>query len=274
MSFKKPISATVTQRFGADFKQGDGRWFYKQVLGYNGHNGDDYAAGQDTPVYAADEGTVTFEGWGQYHSWMGAAAGICVLVHNGGLYSGYAHLNSTVVNKGQRVGKGQLIGYVGNTGSATGPHLHFEAIPLSPNFNNGYAGRIDPNPYMETVTSGGKTVNAEDLDHIYMYGPLGRPRGAGEGEDVYLGKSATFVIADHRDSAEGRARVAELNELRARPREVVIDRPVEVIKEVIKEVPVERIKEVEVVREVNRTDENRSLGDLLVAAFGKLFKVK
>jgi hypothetical protein len=153
MSFAKPIDANVTQRFGADFRQSDGRWYYKQVLGYQGHNGDDYAAPGRTPIKAADEGTITFEGWGQNHSWMGAPAGICVLINNGGVYSGYAHMVATTVNKGQRVSKGQVIGYVGATGAATGNHLHFEALPLAPDFKNGFAGRIDPSQFIETTNN-------------------------------------------------------------------------------------------------------------------------
>jgi hypothetical protein len=148
MSFRKPIDANVSQRFGVDFMQ-NGKWYYKQVLGYLGHNGDDYAAPAGTPVFAADEGIVAFEGWGQLHAWMGQPAGICVLINNGGVYSGYAHLSSTLVNKGQRVVKGQQIGTVGATGAADGPHLHFEVLSLTPNFKNGYAGRIDPQQYME-----------------------------------------------------------------------------------------------------------------------------
>jgi len=160
MAFRKPINATITQRFGADFIS-NGKWYYKQVLGYLGHNGDDYAANSGTPVYAADEGTVTFEGWGQNHSWMGAPAGICVLLDNGGVYSGYAHLSSSIVNKGQRVAKGQLIGYVGATGAATGNHLHFEALPKAPNFKNGYAGRIDPDQFIE-----GDNVKLSDAERF------------------------------------------------------------------------------------------------------------
>lgn len=53
------------------------------------------------------------------------------------------------------------------------------------------------------ITTGGpKLVDANDLNHIYQYGPLGRTRGSGEGEDVYLGKTASFVIADHLKSKE------------------------------------------------------------------------
>ena len=142
MSFREPVSAKLTQAFGAN------PTFYKS-FGYKGHNGQDYAAKSGTPVYAADEGTVKFEGWGQKHSWMGEPAGICVLLNNVKSHSGYAHLSKTVVNTGQKVKKGQLIGYSGNTGASTGAHLHFEMLPLRPNFKNGYAGRIDPAPYMD-----------------------------------------------------------------------------------------------------------------------------
>ena len=114
----------------------------------NGHDGIDYAVGTGTPVYAANDGTVKFEGWGQNNSWMRGEAGICVLLQHSDNYTGYAHLSSTVINIGQQVTKGQLIGYSGGTGQATGPHLHFEVLPLNPDFRNGYAGRIDPAPFL------------------------------------------------------------------------------------------------------------------------------
>jgi murein DD-endopeptidase MepM/ murein hydrolase activator NlpD len=114
----------------------------------NGHNGIDYSAASGTPVYAADAGTVSFEGWGQNNDWMTGLAGICVLLRHGDKYTGYAHLSRTVINGGQQVSKGQLIGYSGATGQATGPHLHFEVLPLNPDFGNGYAGRIDPAAFL------------------------------------------------------------------------------------------------------------------------------
>lgn len=199
MSFKKPINASVTQRFGADFQLADGRWYYKNTLGYNGHNGDDYAAPAGTPVYAADEGTVAFEGWGQNHTWMGAAAGICVLINNGGVYSGYAHLSGTTVNKGQRVEKGQLIGTVGSTGAATGAHLHFEALPLSPNFRNGYAGRIDPQQYMESPV-----VRAADDQIRQAYRDILERDADQGGIDHYRAYSLDFVRSDLAGSEEYR----------------------------------------------------------------------
>lgn len=143
MALKYPVSPVkISQGFGAN------AWDYGS-LGQKGHNGIDLAVPSRTPVYASDDGTITFEGWGQNHSWMGAPAGICILQHVGGMYVGYAHLISTVVNKGQLVKKGQLIGYSGATGAATGPHVHWEGLPLEPNFQNGYAGRIDITPYIE-----------------------------------------------------------------------------------------------------------------------------
>lgn len=157
MAFKWPLTDfTISQGFGGNAA------YYKQ-FGQSGHNGIDLAAPAGTPIYAADEGTVTFEGWGQNHSWMGTPAGICVLINHGGSYAGYAHMTRTVVNKGQKVSKGQHIGYVGATGAATGPHLHFEMLPLSPNFNNGYAGRINPMPYIETT----KTATADEIRQAY-----------------------------------------------------------------------------------------------------------
>lgn len=115
----------------------------------NGHDGIDYPVGSGTPVYAAGDGVVTFEGFGANNSWMTDMAGICVLIKHSDKYTGYAHLSRTVINSGQQVTKGQLIGYSGATGAAEGPHLHFEVLPLNPNWNDRvYHGRIDPAPFL------------------------------------------------------------------------------------------------------------------------------
>lgn len=159
MALASPLKGTlkITQNFGDDFKftgKWNGKsykdvWFNKTVLGAKGHNGIDYSVKTGTPVYAADDGTIVFEGWGQNNSWMGTGAGVCVLIKHSNCHTGYAHLNSTVINKNQKVKKGQLIGYSGNTGGSTGAHLHFEALPLKPDFKNGYGGRVDPAKYTE-----------------------------------------------------------------------------------------------------------------------------
>lgn len=141
MSIWWPLdSITVTGEFGA------GGSTYTQ---YNrgGHNGIDLAAAVGTPVFAADSGVVQFEGWGQNNSWMGVPAGICVLLRHPWGYTGYAHMSRTIVDNGQSVQRGQLLGYSGNTGGSTGPHLHFETLPPNPDFRNGFAGRVNPRNY-------------------------------------------------------------------------------------------------------------------------------
>ena len=120
--------------------------FYAQ-FGQQGHNGIDLGMSVGTPVYASDDGVVDFEGWGQNHSWMGQPAGISILLRHGWGYTGYAHLSSTIINKGDSIKRGQLIGYSGSTGASTGPHLHWETLPANPNFRNGFAGRVNPHTY-------------------------------------------------------------------------------------------------------------------------------
>ena len=83
------------------------------------HQGVDLAAPQGTPVYASRAGRVTVAGYG-------SAAGYYVSInHLDGYSSMYMHLNNYVVSSGQTVSAGQLIGYVGRSGVATGYHLHF-----------------------------------------------------------------------------------------------------------------------------------------------------
>lgn len=143
MSLRYPLDDfTISQGFG-------GNRDYYQQFGQIGHNGLDLAASEGTPVFAADDGIIKFEGWGQNNSWMGVPAGICIIENVGGVYVGYAHLSGTTISAGDTVSKGQLIGYVGATGAATGPHLHFEVIGMPPNFNNGYAGRIEPTQFID-----------------------------------------------------------------------------------------------------------------------------
>lgn len=83
------------------------------------HQGVDLSAAQGTPVYASRGGQVSTATYG-------SAAGYYVKInHMDGFSSIYMHLTNYVVSAGQNVSQGQLIGYVGNTGVATGYHLHF-----------------------------------------------------------------------------------------------------------------------------------------------------
>jgi murein DD-endopeptidase MepM/ murein hydrolase activator NlpD len=90
------------------------------------HNGLDISAPVGTPVYAADDGIVMQVDNNDKNSWQKYQYGKYVLIkHQNGLATLYAHLSKWVVSKGQEVKRGQLIGYSGNTGYSTGPHLHF-----------------------------------------------------------------------------------------------------------------------------------------------------
>jgi murein DD-endopeptidase MepM/ murein hydrolase activator NlpD len=84
------------------------------------HRGIDYAAPHGTPVRVVGDGVVTFA------SWQGGYGNVIYVDHGNNRVTLYAHLSRIGVQPGQRVERGQLIGAVGATGWATGPHLHFE----------------------------------------------------------------------------------------------------------------------------------------------------
>jgi murein DD-endopeptidase MepM/ murein hydrolase activator NlpD len=86
------------------------------------HNGIDYYAPTGTPVYAAGAGVVTRAAYS-------AANGNHVFIkHANGIETKYLHFSKKAVTQGQKVKQGQTIGYVGSTGLATGPHLHYEFV--------------------------------------------------------------------------------------------------------------------------------------------------
>jgi murein DD-endopeptidase MepM/ murein hydrolase activator NlpD len=86
------------------------------------HNGIDYAAPRGTPVYAAGNGKIVTAGYSN-------ANGNYVVIQHGGKYATkYLHLDRLRVKSGQSVKQGQVIGGVGSTGYATGPHLHYEFL--------------------------------------------------------------------------------------------------------------------------------------------------
>lgn len=91
------------------------------ILGYvRPHTGVDLAAPNGTPIFAADGGQVL------QASYSGGYGNSILIYHGGGFATFYAHMSGFAVGTGQMVKRGQVIGYVGATGLATGPHLHFE----------------------------------------------------------------------------------------------------------------------------------------------------
>jgi hypothetical protein len=86
------------------------------------HSGMDFSANPGTPVYATGDGVVVSSGWETGY-------GNCIEVNHGfGYRTRYAHLQKSKVVRGQKVVRGEVIGFVGSTGKSTGPHLHYEVV--------------------------------------------------------------------------------------------------------------------------------------------------
>jgi murein DD-endopeptidase MepM/ murein hydrolase activator NlpD len=105
-----------------------------------GHYAIDIAADYGSRVRAAGGGTVIWAGWksngGGYQVWI---------AHGSGLYSTYNHMSAVTVGRGQHVGRGQQVGRVGQSGNASGPHLHFE-VWRGPVWDGGT--RVNPLAYL------------------------------------------------------------------------------------------------------------------------------
>ncbi len=88
------------------------------------HQAIDYAAAAGTPVVSIGRGTVKFAGW------QDGYGNLVEVTHGNGYTTRYAHLSriASGLSKGTRVAQGHVIGFVGQTGHATGPHLHFEVM--------------------------------------------------------------------------------------------------------------------------------------------------
>jgi murein DD-endopeptidase MepM/ murein hydrolase activator NlpD len=121
-SLYRPARGPIVSRFG---------YRYHPVLHYSRlHAGVDIGAGEGSGVYAAASGEVF------YASWRGGYGQCIIVLHGGGMSTLYGHLSRISVRSGQTIKRGQLIGAVGSTGLATGPHLHFEVrrngVPVNP----------------------------------------------------------------------------------------------------------------------------------------------
>jgi murein DD-endopeptidase MepM/ murein hydrolase activator NlpD len=97
------------------------------------HWGIDITAPSGTPIYATADGTVNFNGR------KGGYGKTCMVDHGYGYQTLYGHMKTVTVKKGQRVKRGEIIGYVGSTGLSQAPHVHYEVI-----YNN---KKVDPVNY-------------------------------------------------------------------------------------------------------------------------------
>ena len=111
-----PVAGTITSQFGHRVDPITGE--------VSSHTGTDIACAEGTPILAAADGTVTVANG--LDSWGGSYGYYIQIDHGGGLETLYAHCSSICVTTSQQVQAGQVIGYVGHTGRATGSHLHLE----------------------------------------------------------------------------------------------------------------------------------------------------
>jgi peptidoglycan hydrolase-like protein with peptidoglycan-binding domain len=115
--FLRPVNAPITSPFGM-------RWGRM-------HTGVDFGAPYGARIGAAGRGTVSFAGWNS-----GGYGYLVIIQHRLGFQTWYAHQSRVAAYAGQSVSGGTTIGYVGATGHATGPHLHFEVringTPVNP----------------------------------------------------------------------------------------------------------------------------------------------
>ena len=107
-----PVSGPITSGFGGRSSPGG--------VGSTYHEGLDFGIPEGTPIRAAKGGTVVIA------AYTGGYGNYTCIDHGGGLSTCYGHQSGYAVSAGQSVDQGQVIGYSGNTGASTGPHLHFE----------------------------------------------------------------------------------------------------------------------------------------------------
>lgn len=127
------------------------------ILGFTRlHSGIDFGASAGTPIFAAAKGTIIFIGWnGTAKTGYGK---LVQIKHNSTYSTGYAHMNGFKKGliKGSIVQQGDIIGYVGSTGYATGPHLHYEVM------KNGK--KINP---ADATSFSAKALSNNDLKSFY-----------------------------------------------------------------------------------------------------------
>ena len=123
------------------------------------HQGMDFSAEQGTPIYATGDGVISeadnlAQGYGNH----------VVINHGFGYQTLYGHMSRIACRAGQKVLRGQLIGYVGSTGLSTAPHVHYEVIKngVAVNPINYYYNDLSPQQYQMLVESSKKATQSFD----------------------------------------------------------------------------------------------------------------
>ena len=115
----QPVNNKELKRIAGGFNP---RRFHPILKRIHPHEGIDFTADIGTPVYATGDGTVTA-------AYRSSTYGNVIFINHGyGYQTRYAHLNKFNIRNGESVKRGQVIGYVGNTGRSQGPHLHYEVL--------------------------------------------------------------------------------------------------------------------------------------------------
>lgn len=143
-----PVLKPVADKYVNRLASGYGTRFHPILKVNKMHKGLDFAASTGTPIYATGDGSVKVS---EFNSGYG---NMVVLKHGNGYESLYAHMSRSKVRNGQKVKRGDVIGYVGSTGLSTGAHLHYEI------HKNGEA--VDPVMYFYN------DVDPDDFIKIYQ----------------------------------------------------------------------------------------------------------
>ena len=140
----QPVSSSDLKRMASGYGYRIDPFTKKRTM----HWGMDFSAKTGTPIYATGDGTIARAdaravGFGNHVR----------IDHGFGYVSIYAHMDKIVVRRGNRVNRGDLIGYVGNTGRSVAPHLHYEIVKDGRKINpiNFYSGSLSPIEFEELV---------------------------------------------------------------------------------------------------------------------------
>lgn len=145
----KPCLGPIVQQYGRTA-------FALKAYSNQFHNGLDFDLNVGDPIFSAEDGKVVAVGNLDLYCPKQSYGRFIVITHNNNLTTLYGHLSRIIVNSGDIVERGQLIGYAGNTGYSTGPHLHF-TVYASSSFYMGsskscgispYGAHLNPNDYL------------------------------------------------------------------------------------------------------------------------------